>query len=62
MLWKKNLMIPLTDQLEEQAKRKMAEIESAKFRELNKDQAFRELAEGQDLYDVDAQKKKNERH
>jgi len=40
----------------------MAEIESAKFREANKDQAFRQLAEDQDIYDIDAQKKKNDRH
>jgi hypothetical protein len=32
----------------------MAEIEAAKFREANKDQAFRQLSEEQDVYDIDA--------
>ena len=62
MLWKKNLMIPLTDQLEEQAKRKMGEIEAAKYAETQKDQAFSALSENDELYDLDAQKNKNERH
>ena len=40
-IWKKNLFVPLADQLEEQAKRKLAEIEEAKLREQEKDLVFR---------------------
>jgi len=35
------LFVPLADQLEEQAKRKLAEIEEAKLREQEKDLVFR---------------------
>jgi hypothetical protein len=36
-IWKRNLFVPLTDQLEEQAKRKMEEIEEKAKQELDKD-------------------------
>ena len=40
----------------------MKEIDDAKFAEANKDQAFNSLSENDALYDLDAQKKRNERH
>ena len=62
-LWKQNLSMPLTDQLEERAKRKLQEQENQKIAEANKDQAFFRQPDDQDsLYDIEAQKKKNERH
>lgn len=68
-IWKKNLTIPLKDQLEEHAQRKMDEIENKKIREELKDQAFfsgrahGEEGTGDDaLYDMDVNRKKNERH
>ena len=33
-----------------------------RFAEANKDQAFRSLGDDEPLYDIDAQKKRNERH
>ena len=42
-IWKKNLFVPLADQLEEQAKRKLAEIEEKKLREGEKDMAFKKF-------------------
>ena len=62
-IWKQNLSMPLTDQLEERAKRKLQEQENQKIAEANKDQAFFRQPDDQDsLYDIEAQKKKNERH
>lgn len=62
-LWKQNLSMPLTDQLEERAKRKLQEQENQKIAEANKDQAFfRQPDDHDNLYDIEAQKKKNERH
>lgn len=61
-IWKRNLFIPLTDQLEEQAKRKIAEIEEAKLREQEKDLVFRQMEDDTGLHDLDSQQKKTERH
>ena len=62
-IWKKNLFIPLTDQLEEQAQRKLDERAKKVEATANKDQAFyKQSADGDEIYDIDAQKKKNERH
>ena len=62
-IWRKNLFIPLTDQLEEQAKRKLNEREEKKHVEANKDQAFFKIPGAEEeLYDIEAQKKRNERH
>lgn len=61
-IWKKNLFIPLSDQLEEQAKRKIAELEEQKLRDSEKDQVFRQLNDDIGLHDIDGMKKKNERH
>lgn len=61
-LWRTNLMVPLTDQLEEHAERKLQEAEDRKLIEANKDMAFFKApgSESQ-LYDIDAQRKENER-
>jgi hypothetical protein len=57
------LFIPLTDQLEEQAKRKLNERDEKKHIEANKDQAFFKIPGAEEeLYDIEAQKKRNERH
>jgi len=48
------LFIPLADQLEEQAKRRVAEIEEGKLREQEKDQAFRQLGDDLGLHDLDS--------
>jgi hypothetical protein len=61
-IWKKNLFIPLSDQIEEQAMRKVKAREDKKTIEANKDQAFFKPPGEDGLYDIDAQKKKNERH
>lgn len=62
-IWKKNLFIPLTDQLEEQAMRKVKAREDKKAVDANRDQAFfKAPGESEQLYDIDAQKKKNDRH
>jgi len=68
-MWKKNLTIPLKDQLEEHAQRKMDEYETNQQREELKDQAyFSARAHGEEgtgddqVYDMDINKKKNERH
>ena len=52
-IWKKNLFVPLADQLEEQAKRKLAEIEEQKLREAEKDQVFRQINDDVGLHDLD---------
>ena len=61
-LWRKNLMIPLTDQLEEHAQRKLQEAEDKKMIEANKDMAFFKApgSESQ-LYEIDERRKENER-
>jgi hypothetical protein len=47
--------MPLTDQLEERAKRKLQEREDMKIEMENEDQAFfRKKAEKEDLFDLDA--------
>lgn len=62
-LWKQNLSMPLTDQIEEIAKRKLSQKEDEKIYEENKDQAFfRKPGDGDAFYDIEAQQKKNERH
>ena len=54
-LWRKNLMVPLTDQLEEHAERKLQEAEDKKLIEANKDMAFfRAPGSETQLYDIDA--------
>ena len=60
-LWKKNLFIPLTDQLEEQAQRKLEQRERKKYAEANKEQAFFVPDGADELHDIDAQRKTNER-
>jgi len=55
------LFIPLSDQIEEQAQRKVREREEKKIIEANKDQAFFKVPGTDGLFDIDAQKKKNER-
>jgi len=42
-IWRKNLFVPLAGQLEEQAKRKLAEIEEQKLRDQEKDMVFRNI-------------------
>lgn len=62
-IWKKNLFIPLTDQLKEQAERKVKERDEKKYIESNKDQAFFQAPGDSDpLYDIEAQRKRNDRH
>ena len=62
-LWRQNMSIPLTDQLRERAERKIEEAKEASFAAANADQAFfKQPNESEELYDIDAQKKKNERH
>mmetsp|Transcript_34947 Transcript_34947/g.53649 ORF Transcript_34947/g.53649 Transcript_34947/m.53649 type:complete len:493 (+) Transcript_34947:413-1891(+) len=55
-IWKKNLFIPLTDQLEEQAQRKFDEQNEAKRRAKEQNLAFRQEVSG--LHDIDAQDRK----
>lgn len=61
-IWKRNLFVPLADQLEEQAKRKIAAIEEARLREEEKDLVFRQAGDDRGLHDLDSQEKKTERH
>mmetsp|Transcript_32705 Transcript_32705/g.24145 ORF Transcript_32705/g.24145 Transcript_32705/m.24145 type:complete len:121 (+) Transcript_32705:1-363(+) len=39
-IWKRNMVVPLTDQLEEHAQRKLDQIERDRIREENKDNAW----------------------
>lgn len=48
--------------MEEQAKRKIAELEEAKLREQEKDLVFRQMQDDTGLHDLDSQQKKTERH
>jgi hypothetical protein len=60
-IWKRNLFVPLTDQLEEHAKRKMEEIEAKKQAELDKDNIW--VADGKrDHFDPEREEQRNERH
>jgi hypothetical protein len=60
-IWKRNLFVPLHDQLEEQAKRKVEEIEQKKIEERDKDIVWN--AEGKrDLFDPDREEERNKRH
>lgn len=61
-IWKRNLFVPLADQLEEQAKRKVGELEEAKLRTKEKDLVFRQVSEDMGLHDIDAQSRKTARH
>lgn len=54
-IWRRNMYIPLTDQLEEQAKRKMAKIEEERIRDQEKDQVFRQRGDDTGLHDLDSQ-------
>lgn len=60
-IWKKNLFVPLTDQLEEHAKRKLQEIEENKRKELDKDNIWENDAK-RELYDPEKESKRLERH
>lgn len=60
-IWKKNLFIPLSDQLEEHARRKMNDIEEAKARELDKDNIFAQEGK-RDIHDPEKEAARNERH
>lgn len=56
------MFIPLEGQLKEQAQRKVEERAEKKFNEANKDQAFfKPKGDSDGLYDIDEQRKKNER-
>ena len=61
-IWKKNMFIPLTDQLKEQAERKVKEVQEQQFIDANKDQAFFKASKDGGVHDIEAQKKRNERH
>ena len=60
-IWKKNLFVPLGDQLEEHAKRKMEEIAEQARRDLDKDNIWQADAK-RDLYDPEKERERNERH
>jgi hypothetical protein len=53
--------VPLTDQLEEQAKRKMEEIEEKARQELDKDNIWRADAK-RDHFDPEKEEQRNNRH
>jgi hypothetical protein len=53
--------VPLTDQLEEQAKRKMEEIEEKARQELDKDNIWRVDAK-RDHFDPEKEEQRNNRH
>jgi hypothetical protein len=55
------LFVPLTDQLEEHAKRKLEEIEIKKQQELDKDNIWAADAK-RDHFDPDKEQVRNERH
>jgi len=57
-IWKRNLFIPLSDQLEEQAKRKIQEKEKLKEEEKEKESIWGE--ERQSLHDVEKLKERTE--
>ena len=59
-IWKRNLFVPLTDQLEEKAKRKIQEIEDLKKLEKEKETVWFEGK--RDMYDPDHEEKRLERH
>jgi len=59
-IWKKNLYVPLHDQLEEKAKRKIQEIEEQQRLEREKESIFFEGK--RDLYDPDKETQRMERH
>jgi len=62
-LWKQNLSVPMTDQLREKAERKLGKIEEERFEKENEDQAFfRKKNDGEALYDIEGQQKRNDRH
>ena len=60
-IWKRNLFVPLHDQLEEHAKRKLEEIEEKQRKELDKDNIFAQEAK-RDLFDPEREAQRNERH
>ena len=60
-IWKKNLFVPLTDQLEEQAKRKIDDIEEKARRERDKDNIWENDAK-RDHYDPEKERERNDRH
>ncbi len=60
-IWKRNLFVPLNDQLEEQAKRKLEEIEENARLERDKDNIWQADAK-RDLFDPEKEEKRNERH
>ena len=56
------MTIPLQDQIEEHAKRKMQQVEDDKIADANKDQAFfRKPGTEDELYDIEAHRKRTER-
>ena len=61
-IWKRNLFVPLHDQLEEHAKRKMAEIEEKAKQEQDKDNIWAQADVKRDLFDPEQEAKRNERH
>jgi len=61
-IWKRNLFVPLADQLEEQAKRKLADIEEQKKRQAESGMVFRQTQDETGLHDIDGQEKRTERH
>jgi hypothetical protein len=59
-IWKRNLFVPLGDQLEEQAKRKIREIEEKAKAEENKDNIFAQ--EKRDLHNPEEEMLRMDRH
>lgn len=59
-LWKKNLFVPLNEQLEERAKRKMIEIEEQAKQEKEKETVWFEGK--RELFDPESETKRLERH
>jgi hypothetical protein len=56
------LFVPLHDQLEEQAKRKVEEIEEKQRLEKDKDLVWNADGVKRDLYDPDKEEERNKRH
>jgi hypothetical protein len=61
-IWKRNLFVPLHDQLEEQAKRKIEEIEQKKIEERDKDIVWNAEGAKRDLFDPEREEQRNQRH
>jgi len=61
-LWRKNMFIPMMDQLNEHAERKLEQIEQKKLEDANKDMAFfKATGSESELYEIEGKRKDNER-